>query len=529
MNTVFSIIPILLLIWLMVKKNGMPSHKALPLTALLFYLIVLIIFQYEPVVIHANLIKGLLVAWTPILIIGGAVLLFLTMEITGSISTVKTWLNGITKNKIAQLMMIGWAFPFLIEGASGFGTPAVIAAPVLVGLGYNPVKAAILVLIMNTVPVSFGAVGTPTWFGFSAINLSESETLSVAFKSAAIHSIIAFFIVQIALLQFVKLKDILKNWLFISLSISCTVVPYLIVAVFSYEFPALIGGAVGLSATVLLAKKNIGLVVNNEFENKSEEIEAVPIKHLIKAAFPLWGTIVVLIITRIPQLGIKNLLLSEANSFSISLGMLGDFSISSSLVMSLQNILQTSVEWSIELLYIPALLPFGLISFFTLYIYKTKPTASKELFVNTLSRMKNPAFALFGALVFVNFMMMGGKDSAINNIGNFLAGISGEKWTFVSPFLGAVGSFFSGSATISNLTFAGIQDSIALEVGLNRTTILALQSVGGAFGNMVCINNIVAVVSVLGLINKEGYILKRTVLPTLIYGILAAVLALVLF
>lgn len=58
-------------------------------------------------------------------------------------------------------MIIGWAFAFMIEGASGFGTPAAIAAPILVGLGFNPLRVALLTLVMNSVPVSFGAVGTP--------------------------------------------------------------------------------------------------------------------------------------------------------------------------------------------------------------------------------------------------------------------------------------------------------------------------------------------------------------------------------
>ena len=90
---------------------------------------------------------------------------------------------------------------------------------------------------------------------------------------------------------------------------------------------------------------------------------------------------------------------------------------------------------------------------------------------------------------------------------------------FLPSYLGAVGSFFSGSATISNLTFSGIQNSIAQNLGLDRTIILSAQSVGGAMGNMVSINNIVAVCSILGIINKEGAILKKTFLPTLLYGV----------
>ncbi len=528
-NTIFSFIPILFLIWLMVKKNSLPSKKALPLSALVLYFISLIIFKQDPNLVHANILKGLLVAWTPILIIGGAIFLFKTMEETGSLKTVTDWLNTITENKVAQLMIVGWAFPFLIEGASGFGTPAAIAAPVLVGLGFKPIKVAILALIMNTVPVSFGAVGTPTWFGFSAINLTNTETLSIAVKSATIHSIIALFIVIIAILQLVNLKKILENAVFVVLSVAFTVVPYLLVSFLNYEFPSLIGGSIGLIVSIILAEKNIGLKTNSDRKEGQNNNSPITIKQLIKATFPLWGTILLLIITRIPELGIKHLLTSVSPVARFSLGMLGDFSISSSLVVQIENIFQTSINWSHKILYVPSLLPFALISLITFRMYKTSRKDIRTVMNSTITKMINPTYALLGSLVFVNLMMMGGEMSAVNNIGNILANATGKYWMFFASYLGAIGSFFSGSATISNLTFAGIQDSIALQTNIDRTTILALQSVGGAFGNMVCINNIVAVTSVLSISNKDGYILKKTVLPMLFYGALAGSIALVLF
>jgi lactate permease len=104
----------------------------------------------------------------------------------------------------------------------------------------------------------------------------------------------------------------------------------------------------------------------------------------------------------------------------------------------------------------------------------------------------------------------------------------GRYWPYFAAYLGALGSFFSGSATISNLTFGGIQTSIAQNLMLDITVILSLQSVGAAMGNMVCINNIVAVCSVLGIEKKEGDILKRTFLPTIVYGIIAVVAGLLL-
>ncbi|MCK5200160.1 MAG: L-lactate permease, partial [Spirochaetales bacterium] len=150
MNLFFSIFPIGLLIFLMVKKNPLASHIALPIVALLFYFIKLVYFEENANIINATVLSGLLTAWTPILIIWGAILLFRTMDNSGSMNTIEEWLNTISRNKIAQLMIIGWAFAFLIEGASGFGTPAALAAPVLVGLGFKPVRVAILALIMNT-------------------------------------------------------------------------------------------------------------------------------------------------------------------------------------------------------------------------------------------------------------------------------------------------------------------------------------------------------------------------------------------
>jgi lactate permease len=84
-----------------------------------------------------------------------------------------------------------------------------------------------------------------------------------------------------------------------------------------------------------------------------------------------------------------------------------------------------------------------------------------------------------------------------------------------------LGAFFSGSATVSNLTFAGIQDSIAHKLGFERTSILALQSVGAAMGTIASISNIVAVCSILGLVNQEGFILKRACIPLLVYGLVA--------
>lgn len=126
----------------------------------------------------------------------------------------------------------------------------------------------------------------------------------------------------------------------------------------------------------------------------------------------------------------------------------------------------------------------------------------------------------------MKLLTVGGERSCAAMLGHGLARVSGGAWQFAAVYLGALGSFVSGSNTVSNLTFGGIQDATAVTLGLSRSTILSLQSAGGAMGNMVCIHNIVAVCTILGLHDEEGRILRQTIRPLLLYGAIAGIVSL---
>lgn len=174
----------------------------------------------------------------------------------------------------------------------------------------------------------------------------------------------------------------------------------------------------------------------------------------------------------------------------------------------------------------PALIPFVITVLIAIPVFAVSAKNTKEIFATSLKQTKNPFFALVGALIMVNLMLVGGDGSMVKIIGQSFAQATGEYWTIFASYLGAVGAFFSGSNTVSNLTFGSVQLSTAMETGLSVSLILAAQSVGGAMGNMVCINNIVAVCSVLNINNKEGEIIKRTVMPMFVYGVITALSAL---
>jgi lactate permease len=525
-DLIFAFGPILLLIFWMTKHTPMPSARALPLAALLVYGIRLAWFDTGTQPVNAAVVAGLLVALTPILIVWGAIFFFRTMEHCGAMETIRNWLNHLSRNRVAQVVIIGWSFQFLIEGASGFGTPAALAAPLLVGLGFPPLRVAMACLILNSVPVSFGAVGTPTWFGFGQLGLSAQELRAVAWKTALIHSVAACVVPLFAFQLLVSWQEIRRNAVFIALAIAASVVPMFLLALVDDEFPAVAGGLLGLVFTVWLARRNVGLA--RATETAAEAGPAPTARAVIKALFPLWATVLVLLATRIPALGLRALLTNAVPVWDLSLGSLGHFAISPALVLTLHGILGTDTDWTHQLLYVPSLIPFVLIAAVSWRVFGAPAGTAGIVWRETATRMRNPIIVLLGALVFVRLLMVGGETSSVMLIGHTLAAVTGGWWQYLAAYLGAIGSFFAGSATISNLTFGPIQDTIAMRMGLDRSTLLALQSVGGAMGNMIAIHNIVAVCAVLGLANAEGQIFRKNTGPMLVYGGVAAIMAFVL-
>lgn len=569
MPLTLSILPVALLILLMTSPRPrrwlpLPAHVALPLVALLAYGLQLFYFapgQNHPQegiqawsnrTVHAAAIDGLLSALTPLAIVFGAILLFKTMEQSGAMNVVTAGVRALSPDPIAQLVLVGWSFSFLIEGLSGFGTPAALAAPILVGLGagrFSPLRIAAMCLVMNSVPVSFGAVGTPTWFGLGEVGLTPGELLETGWRTAIIHSVAAPVIVLLALRIVVPWSLVRARWRFILFAVVTSVGPYLTAARFSVEFPSIVGGLCGLVGAGFFARGGIGLppLAPATHAGTPEVAQTTgPKMSLLRASMPLWATVLVLAVTRIDALGIKSLLTSDAGEAGLRLGSLGRVWISPSLVVGLRDILGTSTAWRMPLLYVPFILPFVAVSLLAIPVLRMRPPMVRGAWTQTVLRLTRPAIALVGALVLVKMMMAGGADAPTMRMGRAMAAAAGEAWPYFAALLGALGAFFSGSSTVSNLTFAPIQAAIARDLDLHVPTVLALQSAGGAMGNMVCIHNIVAVAALLGLVERRSgsartpppgtedendtgvaAVLRMTFGPMLVYALIAGGVAFV--
>jgi lactate permease len=566
MTLFLAILPIVLLIAAVVSPwprrwMPVPASIALPAVALLAYVLQLVYFRagrplaadaaqvgFHPArLIHAAMIDGVLSSLTPLAIVFGAILLFKTMDKSGAMGVLSARLRTLSPDPVAQVMLIAWAFSFLIEGLSGFGTPAALAAPILVGLGFPPIRIAATCLIMNSVPVAFGAVGTPVWFGLGELGLSQEELLAVGFKAAIINASAALVVPALALLVVLPWRIIRPRLPFVFLVTFATVLPFILVSRWSTEFPSIIGGLTGLFIAVAAARARVGLPRSSASPESPMGSSPSSIS-LQRAAMPLLAVVVILAVTRIEPLGIRALLTSEAHAMSISLGWLGELWLSPALVVGLRNILATDVSWRMPLLYVPFILPFVAVALAAVPLLRMPRPAVAQAWRETLGRLVRPAVALVGALMLVKMIMLGGEGAPAMIMGRAMADAAGlvgpGAWPHFAPLLGALGSFFSGSNTVSNLTFGPVQDAVAQNLGLNRTTVLALQTAGGSMGNMVCIHNIVAVAAVLGIADRAGQrgepaagapadaapagiaaILRLTAGPMAVYALIAAVVA----
>lgn len=519
MDAVVSALPLILVVALMAGPRPQPAWLAVPITALFALLLRLLWFHADATSVQAAVIAGLIAAATPLLIVAGAVHLFAVLDRSGALATWRAWLDTVTPHPLARVLTVGWAFAYLIEGASGFGTPAALAAPILVACGMPALRAVVVCLAFNSVPVSFGALGTPVWFGFAGLDLDAATVIAIGARSALIHALCAAPVVVVVLRLAFSWATIRASWRFVVLAVAACVLPALAVAQVSTEFPSLIGGAVGLIVTALAAKRGWGLgTVAEEDRDPPQASEALPVpptsRQVLRAFAPLLACIVLLVVTRLPVLPLRGWL-TALPSHWWDLGGLGQIGLSPGLTLMWRDIFGTGTSERLAMLFVPGIVPFLVVAVITPWLVGSSWASTHGAARLTLRRLRAPAAALGAGLIMVRLLQQEdpGAPASTRLLGEALAAGLGPVWHLVAPLLGALGSFFSGSCTMANLTFGPVQLAAATRLDLAPVAVLAGQNVGAAFGNMTCIHNIVAATSILGLTRSDHAVLRRTVGP----------------
>lgn len=535
MLALIAAIPIILTIILTVGLN-MAAKKVLPISWLSIVIIGLGYWGMDMQHVAAYTVMGFLGSIDVLLIIFGAILVMNTLNVAGAMSRIQGMFNSISEDARIQLVIVGFAFSAFIEGAAGFGTPAALAAPLLIGLGFPPMAAAIACLILNSTPVPFGAAGTPTNAAIAAVaselpamGINPDEwMLALAFTSAFGMCIggffIIFFTVGLITMMFGKKKSfmdampVLPFCLFTALVFSLVSLP--IARFIGTELTSLTAAAV--TVFVLLGCAKAGFLMPKEiwrFDSAKSEAKkdssssSAPQMSLFKAWIPYLFISLWLVVTRIPQLGLKPIV----QSFSVGL----------------TNILGVSnATWTLKYVNNPGVAPFILAVLLAIVIYGLKGDQVSAIFKKSWNQCIGAFIALlFGfALVYMyrySDANSTGMDSMLITMAKGMADLAGDNFFYIATFIGTIGSFMFGSNTVSNVMFTPLQFETAKILNLPTLIIVALQNQGGAIGNMVCINNIVAVCATTGISGVEGKLIRTNFVPWICYYAILIVVAIV--
>lgn len=540
MNALLAFSPILLTIILMVGFNW-GAKKALPLSWFLAIVVAGLVWKIDIHHLLGYSFFGCLKALDILIIIFGAILILNTMKLSGAMATINNGFNGITNDRRIQAIIIGFMFGAFIEGAAGFGTPAALAGPLMVGLGFPPLAAAMVALIYNSVPVPYGAVGTPISGGAMKTlgdSLASANVDPEMFKMALTqwvaipNAIVGIFVPLLGIAIMCRffgrersIKPALAVAPFAIFAGIVFVVPYVLIAsTLGPDLPSLLGAFIGLGIIIFAAKKGF-LIPKDTWDFPAKEEWEANWKSaedtgdtgeakmgLVRAWMPYVLIALILVVTRIPSLGLKGMLAAQTLNLNNVLGIDG---------------LNYALKWA----YLPGTIPFILVAIITNFIHGMSPKQVVESWKTTFKQITGAAIALFAGVAMVQLMLKSGAnpaglDSMLTTMAKSVASLSGQAYPVISTLVGVLGSFMSGSATVSNLLFASLQFQTANILGMPEVIIVAIQTIGAALGNMICVNNVVAVCATVGCIGAEGLIIRRNAIPAFIYYLAVTAVAL---
>ncbi|KAA0938400.1 L-lactate permease [Psychrobacter sp. ANT_H59] len=550
MYTFLALAPILVVLVLLVMLR-LPAKISMGVAYLVTALLALFVWQASGAQVAAATVNGIIVALTLLFIVFAAILLLNTLKEGGAIVAIRKGFMDISPDRRVQVIIVAWLFGSLIEGSSGFGTPSAIGAPLLLALGFPAMASVMAMLIIQSTPVSFGAVGTPVLLGvWTGINdkpditqaiaplSTENYLLQIAGNIGLIHALVGF-LIPLLLSGFLtrffgknrSFVEGLKVWPFAIFAGLCFTVPYYLVARYlGPEFPSLVGGFIGLMIVLPAAQR--GFLMPKEIfdfaprakwdkdwlgslpEEKFDDSIA-PRFSLVRAFSPYLIVIGLLIITRV---------IAPLKAF-----LTGDLT-----TIQFTNLFGTTISSKIQLAYSPGIILI-IVALISILLFKMNGQAVKRSWSSSAKTMVAAAPALLFSVPMVQVFINSGSAAEVANslpampilLAESAAGAFQNAWPLVSPWIGALGAFIAGSNTVSNMMFAYFQWSTASQIGLDvnlAAQVVALQAVGGAAGNMIAVHNVVAACAVVGLMDKEGYVIRKTLVAMTYYVIQAGLI-----
>ena len=484
-----AMIPVL---WLIVSLGvlKMPAHKTCSFTVILTLAIAIICWRMKFIDGITATVEGIAIALWPILLVIVAALFTYNLAVeTKTMDVIKKMLSSITTDKRIQVLILAWGFGGFLEAVAGYGTAVAIPASILASLGFNPLFAAVICLLANTVPTAFGALGIPvttlaTVTGLEVVHLSYVTSIQLA----GFIVLIPFLLVILTEKSIKALKGVIGITLVSGITFA---VPQIFIAKYlGADLPALVASICSMACTILMAK-----AMNKEkVETKEDKIG---LKEGVLAWLP-YILLCGLILIASPLVPSINSLLAKASS-NIHI-YTGDATST------------TAFSW----INTPGMMIL-VATFIAGLIQKLKFTYMLDVLKRTIIQLKTSFITIMSIVAISKIMSHSGMTSSIS-FG--LCAITGSFYPLIAPLLGAIGTFVTGSDTSANILFGALQTEAAKSLSIDPYWIAAANTAGATAGKMISPQSIAIATSATGLIGSEGKILSTTVKYCLGYVII---------
>ena len=525
LSSAIAMIPIVFF-FLALAIFRLKGSVAATITVALALLVALFAYQMPAATAFASLVYGFFYGLWPIAwIIIGAVFLYKISVKTGQFNIIRSSILSITEDQRLQMLLVGFAFGTFLEGAAGFGAPVAITAALLVGLGFKPLYAAGLCLIVNTAPVAFGAMGIPIIVAGQVSGVDTMEISQMVGRQLP-------FMVPIVLFWIMGIMDgwrgIKETWpAVIVAGGSFALAQYLTSNFVGPELPDITAAIAALVSLTILLKfwkpKHIfrfsATEGNVDDSLLADQQQQYSLGQIAKAWSPFMILTVMVTIWSIKPF--KDLFSKD--------GALHDWVISIP-VPYVHQLVQKMPPVVAEIKDYDAIFKFDWFSatgtaifiaaLITILFLKMQPKQAVLTFAETLNELKTPIYSIGMVLAFAFIANYSGMSATLA----LALAHTGKAFTFFSPFLGWIGVFLTGSDTSANALFAALQATTAQQIGVPEVLLVAANTSGGVTGKMISPQSIAIACAAVGLVGKESDLFRFTVKHSIVFTIMMGII-----
>jgi glycolate permease/lactate permease len=511
-------IPIFFLFWALAIKE-MKGYQAGVLTLLITLVDVVLVYKMPVSIALSATAYGMVYGLWPIgwIIVTAVYLYNLTVE-AGQFEIIKSSIASVTSDRRLQALIVAFSFGAFLEGAAGFGAPVAITGAILIGLGFEPVKAAGLCLIANTAPVAFGAIGAPIIAAGAVTGMGDFVISQAVGRQLPFLSVIIPLYLVILLAGWKSALEVLP-------AILVTGVSFAVAQWWSSNYlgaylPDIISSIVSLLATTLFLKfwqpKTLW-----HFPHEKDALKAEAAKYSLGQIIKAWSPFAILtvMVTIWGTPAFKDWILNKMH-LAVYINHwpgLDGLVYKAVPIVAKPAVYAAAYKWDFLSAAGTAILISAVISTLILGI---KPATALKVFAQTLKQLQFPLINISAVLGFAYLANYSGLSFTLG----LLFASTGMLFPILSPILGWFGVFLTGSDTSSNALFGKLQQVTAEQIGINPVLTVAANSSGGVVGKMISPQSIAVAAAATSLVGRESSLFKFTVKHSILFVLIIAVM-----